>query len=193
MGRKGRPRAGEIPWDEIERLAVHGETSFDGRRVIPTNRDLARRFGVSEEVMSRRSTSRNWIAKREVFSATLAEKVQAKVISKMSIDLFARIKRRAEIGDRITAQVEAALTGQLPRELPELDPLDLLRLQQTLKAQAETDRADLALDPKRGASEGPEESTDSTMDALVDAVMGGVFEQNQAPAEGAAGFDGDRD
>ena len=71
----GRPRRGDhppIPWDDIERAYVCGETirqredgSFE--RVYPSIRDLAEKFGVNRSLIGYHCHRHNWPEQRRAF------------------------------------------------------------------------------------------------------------------------------
>jgi hypothetical protein len=68
---KPTERATKVPYDEVDRLLVEGElvTGEDGvvRRVWPSQREIARRYGVAPSLVGAFSSARECRARREAF------------------------------------------------------------------------------------------------------------------------------
>ena len=71
LGRPKAERGPKLPHDEVDRLLVEGElvTGDDGveRRVWPSQRDLAKRYGVAPSLIGRLSSDRACASRRKAF------------------------------------------------------------------------------------------------------------------------------
>lgn len=180
---------GEVPWEEIERLYVQGEL-VDGRRVLLSIVEVARRCNLSRKSVSQRANAGDWAEKRASFTGELATEVRKKVADVVARHLSERVNRRAELGARVLDDVRKMLDANDNVEAgkegtAKLSPLDLQRLQAVIKTQAETDRIDLALDPP---APGGEKSDDGEEDAELEAVLAEMADElvnrNQSPEGG---------
>jgi hypothetical protein len=93
QGRKmGRPRNADrpvIPWEEVDRLLVFGETVRDeetGREDVryPSLRELGRRYGVSGALIGRYSVQHRCMERREENSARERISFEQKVVEKLA-------------------------------------------------------------------------------------------------------------
>jgi hypothetical protein len=88
----GRPRNADrpvIPWEEVDRLLVFGETVRDeetGRETVryPSLRDLGRRYGVSGALIGRYSVQHRCMERREENSAREQIRFEQKVVEKLA-------------------------------------------------------------------------------------------------------------
>jgi hypothetical protein len=88
----GRPRNADrpvIPWEEVDRLLVFGETVRDeetGRETVryPSHRDLGRRYGVSGALIGRYSVQHRCMERREENSARERISFEQKVVEKLA-------------------------------------------------------------------------------------------------------------
>jgi hypothetical protein len=88
----GRPRNVDrpvIPWEEVDRLLVFGETVRDeetGRETVrdPSLRDLGRRYGVSGALIGRYSVQHRCMERREENSARERISFEQKVVEKLA-------------------------------------------------------------------------------------------------------------
>jgi hypothetical protein len=88
----GRPRNADrpvIPWEEVDRLLVFGETVRDeetGREDVryPSLRELGRRYGVSGALIGRYSVQHRCMERREENSARERIRFEQKVVEKLA-------------------------------------------------------------------------------------------------------------
>lgn len=88
--RRGRPRKNDLPridYNELDRLLVFGEIvptdDKTGSTVFyPSNRELARRFGVAHSLITRYSRQHNCIARRKEAQARVHIKADQKLIER---------------------------------------------------------------------------------------------------------------
>jgi hypothetical protein len=86
--KRGRPRKGEaprIPYEELDRLLVHGEVTptgdGDGSTVVyPSYRELAARFGCAHSLISHYSKKHDCLRRREQAKARVIAKADEKLI-----------------------------------------------------------------------------------------------------------------
>jgi hypothetical protein len=115
--RRGRPRKTDgpvVPYDELDRLLVHGEVEpgedgKSGSPRFPSYRELGGRFGVSHTVIGRYAVQHNCLARRkraqQVVQSKVADKLnelRAEAIVTNEADMLRAI-------DRFLVQFETAL------------------------------------------------------------------------------------
>ena len=93
-GKTGRPAKGEgpkVPYDEIDRLLVHGEVveaESGGMTVVyPSYRELAKRYGCSHSLISQYAAKHNTMRRRRETKARVAAKADSKLVELRSTAL----------------------------------------------------------------------------------------------------------
>lgn len=84
-GKKPSPDMPPIPYEEMERLLIYGETVHDptiGKTAVvyPSLRQLADRFGVSQTTVWKLSKRRNCLKRREEVTVRKAKRVEKRVV-----------------------------------------------------------------------------------------------------------------
>jgi len=89
-------------WDEIKKEYVEG-ISRDGKRVYPTQRELADKYNIDPAVIGRKAKQDQWSAQREIFASKVSAERQQKTIevisdegSKFDLDCFNAAKTGIE-------------------------------------------------------------------------------------------------
>jgi hypothetical protein len=65
QGRPSKSEAPRVPWDEVDKLLVHGEADADGNIGFPSLRKLAERFNSSHSSISRYAKQHNCLSRRK--------------------------------------------------------------------------------------------------------------------------------
>ena len=73
----------KIPWGDVKREYVQG-VERDGKRVYPSQYDLAERYGVSQSSIWRKAKAENWAVEREIFAVRVQSECSQKTIDSLS-------------------------------------------------------------------------------------------------------------
>ena len=73
----------KIPWEDIKREYVQG-VERDGKRVYPSQRDLAERHGINASTVGRRAKAEEWAVQREIFASRMQAECKQKTIEALS-------------------------------------------------------------------------------------------------------------
>jgi len=89
-------------WDEIKKEYIEG-IEQDGKRVYPTQRDLADKLNIDPAVIGRKAKQDQWSAQREIFASKVSAERQQKKIevisdegSRFDLDCFNAAKAGVE-------------------------------------------------------------------------------------------------
>lgn len=142
-GRPAKADAPHVPWEEIDRLLVHGEVSDteDGVRDLwqyPSYRDLGTRYGVSHTLIARYSKNHNCMERREAARKQTRELSDAKLAEFRAEQLAVGRDDVIRCIDRFLAQFEQALVeGRVRCDNPS-DYNTMLRLKSFIMGDADS-------------------------------------------------------
>jgi hypothetical protein len=142
----GRPRNADrpvIPWEEVDRLLVFGETVRDeetGRETVryPSLRDLGRRYGVSGALIGRYSVQHRCMERREENSARERISFEQKVIEKLAEARAMSTAEAIAIVDGYAQSFRNALDEGRVRADSASDFNTMMRLKEFLEGKAES-------------------------------------------------------
>ena len=145
-GKPGRPRKAEgprVPYDEVDRLLVHGEVvkSEDGKSdvvVYPSYRDLANRFGVAHSLIHQYGRKYNCLRRREQARSRLAAKVEQKVLEMRATALALSKEDGLRMIDTYLLNFEKALADGRVRYDNPSDFNTMLRLKEFILGNADS-------------------------------------------------------
>jgi len=141
----GRPRKGDvpdIPYDELDRLLVFGETQqlADGSssRKYPSHRELGERFGVVPSVIASYAKHHNCMHRREEAASRVALQVEQRMVEAHAAVLSVRKEDALRIIDRFLMQFEQALADGRVRSDNPTDFNTMLRLKELIQGGADS-------------------------------------------------------
>ena len=146
-GRKnGRPKKGElprVPYDELERILVFGElvTCEDGESTTvhyPSYRDLARRYNVSNSLISVFSKKHNCMRRRRDAQTRISAKADQKLVEIRSTALALSKEDELRIIDSYLAGFEKALAEDRVRFDNPSDFNTMVRLKEFIQGGADS-------------------------------------------------------
>jgi len=73
----------KIPWEDIKREYIQG-VEKEGRRIYPSQRDLAKKYGIDPAVIGRKASKDSWLTQRQIFISKLSAETQQKTIDEIS-------------------------------------------------------------------------------------------------------------
>jgi len=143
--RPGRPRhqdAPVIPFEELDRLLVHGEVKLleDGKRttVFPTYRELADKYGVVASVIAEYAKRHNTMKRRKLAEARVEKRTDEKLVELRSDALAFGDARLLELIDAFLVEFEKALKEGRVRADSPADVNTLVRLRSFLQGGADS-------------------------------------------------------
>ena len=143
--RPGRPRhqdAPVIPFEELDRLLVHGEVQLleDGKRttVFPTYRELADKYGVVASVIAEYAKRHNTMKRRKLAEARVEKRTDEKLVELRSDALAFGDARLLELIDAFLVEFEKALKEGRVRADSPADVNTLVRLRSFLQGGADS-------------------------------------------------------
>lgn len=112
----GRPHKAEaplVPYEEVDRLLVYGETTVletgATTTLYPTHRELAERYGVSPSVIATYAKSHNCGRRREQAAARVAKRTEDKLVELRSEAIAVGEDRLVQMIDNFLLSFEKAL------------------------------------------------------------------------------------
>ncbi len=143
--RPGRPRhqdAPVIPFEELDRLLVHGEVQLleDGKRttVFPTYRELADKYGVVPSVIAEYAKRHNTMKRRKLAEARVEKRTDEKIVELRSDAMAFGDARLLELIDAFLVEFEKALKEGRVRADSPADVNTLVRLRSFLQGGADS-------------------------------------------------------
>jgi hypothetical protein len=73
----------KIPWSDIKREYTQG-IEENGKRVYPSQPELARKFGIDKAQIGRRASKEGWLELRQIIVSKISERSQKKAIETIS-------------------------------------------------------------------------------------------------------------
>lgn len=141
----GRPRhqdAPVIPFEELDRLLVHGEVQLleDGKRttVFPTYRELADKYGVVPSVIAEYAKRHNTMKRRKLAEARVEKRTDEKLVELRSDAMAFGDARLLELIDAFLVEFEKALKEGRVRADSPADVNTLVRLRSFLQGGADS-------------------------------------------------------
>jgi hypothetical protein len=144
--RTGRPRNADrlvIPWQEVDRLLVFGETVRDeetGHETVryPSYRELGRRYGISGSLIGRYATQHRCLERREENSARERIRFEQKVVEKRAEARAISTAEAVEIVDDYIRRFREALDEGRVRADGASDFNTMMRLKAFLEGKADS-------------------------------------------------------
>jgi hypothetical protein len=142
----GRPRKADgprVPYDQVDRLLVHGEVvpTEDGQNtavVYPSNRDLARRYGCSHSVIAVYSKKHDCIRRRKEAQLRVSVKAEQKIIELRATALALSKDDALRMIDSYLLGFQEALTEKRVRFDTPTDFNTMLRLKEFILGGADS-------------------------------------------------------
>jgi hypothetical protein len=144
--RTGRPRNADrlvIPWEEVDRLLVFGETVRDeetGHETVryPSYRELGRRYGISGSLIGRYATQHRCLERREENGARERIRFEQKVVEKRAEARAISTAEAVEIVDDYIRRFREALDEGRVRADGASDFNTMMRLKAFLEGKADS-------------------------------------------------------
>ncbi len=106
-----RKNAEQIPWDSIRDEYIHGAADAKGRRLYPTQRDLAAKYECCVQHLSRHAMRERWLERREAFYFQLLDERSKKLAEDLAT--------KASDADMAMYQVSMGTLQQVARRVKE--------------------------------------------------------------------------